>query len=219
MSTYQPPGAPSPDGTPGYSQPQDPWEGAYDPGVAAMPTDPIHQGGPAYPSYPGGYGDVWSQQTAPHQGQYAYVPPPKKGRGGTVIVIVLALVVLGGGAGAAAWYVASHRTRPLANPTPTASVSPSDGPTDPHTITVGDCIVNKGTVAEPKIYTSPCSTPHSYKVIKVATGIGIPEGPNGTFDDTTTSVAVCQGTGYQSWYGYKDAVDPNRDVFFCMTNN
>ena len=35
MSTQQPP-----EGS-GYAQPQDPWEGSFEPGLASVPTDPI----------------------------------------------------------------------------------------------------------------------------------------------------------------------------------
>jgi hypothetical protein len=70
----------------------------------------------------------------------------------------------------------------------------------------------------PVIETVPCGTPNSYKVIKIATGVDIPEGESGKFDADTTSVAVCKGTGYQSWYAWDDS-DDTRDVFFCMTNS
>src|SRR5262245_33862313 len=43
MSTYQPPGGQPSEGTPSYSQPQDPWATGHDHGLASVPTDPIPQ--------------------------------------------------------------------------------------------------------------------------------------------------------------------------------
>src|SRR6187549_3396009 len=73
MSTSQPPGGP-PEG--GYAQPQDPWAGGYEPGLASVPTDPIPQQYDPYSSVPPG--EIWSQATAIQGGPYGYVPqqPP-----------------------------------------------------------------------------------------------------------------------------------------------
>jgi hypothetical protein len=226
MSTQQPGGAPPPDG-PGYAQPQDPWEG-YEPGLASVPTDPIPQQYEPYGHYPAG--DVWSQQTVA-QGGYAPAPPvqPQGRRTGTVILVVLAVLLLGGGGGFAAWYITKQRQAGPNGVTPTNPVTTDPAtatgtatpPTvfDPHTTKVNDCIQNNGTQADPDIKLVPCDTDSSYKIVRIVTGEQIVEGPGGTFDRDTTSVAACEGTGYKFWYGYQDPFDDAQDVFFCMIAN
>jgi hypothetical protein len=228
MSTYQPPGGQPPEGTPAYTPPQDPWSGNFDHGLASVPTDPIPQ---QYgPSYPQGQADMWSQQTVPPVGappQYDYVPQqPPKGKAGLIVGVFVLVLVLGGGGGFAAWYVTTHRASgagPVASSSTVATKAPTPTPVstafNPYTVKEGDCLVNKGTEADPQLAIASCSTVGSFKVIKVAKGAAIPEGPGNKFDRDTTSVSECQGTGYQSWYGYKDALSPDRDLFFCLTNN
>lgn len=229
MSTYQPPGGQPPEGSPSYAQPQDPWATGHDHGLASVPTDPIPQ---QYDPYAQGLppGDGWAQPTVAHGGQpYGYVPqPPQKSKAGVIIVVFLAILVLGGGGGFAAWYVTTQQK--AATPKVTNSPSPSASPatsvtsasvsasTDPHTIKVNDCITNKGTEKNPKVAISSCA-PGSYKVIKKLEGASIVENAEGAFDAATTSVAACAGTGFQSWYGYKDVSDESKDVFFCLKNN
>ncbi len=221
MSTQQQPPGASPEGTPGYTPPQDPWAGGFEPGHASVPTDPIPQHYDPYAGNPPG--EVWSQPTVVAHGQpYAYVPQPvKKGNGGAIAVVVLLVLLLGGGGGYAAYRfltAPSTTNPPPSGPTTTTVQTSAAAGFDPQAVVVGDCVFNKGTAEAPNLITSTCSTPHSYKVIKIAHGLDIPEGPTGKFDDTT-AVAVCAGTGYQTWYGYQAAVDHATDVFFCMTNN
>jgi hypothetical protein len=221
MSTYQPPGGPPPDGTPSYAQPQDPWAGGFEQGVASVPTDPIPQ---QYDSYvPGAVpGEVWAQQTVVHGGQpYAYVPQPQRSKAGVVIAVFLAVLVLGGGGGYAAYYVTTHRSPTGTNPTagPTTPNTTVPAAFDPYAVKVGDCLVNKGTAGSPSMSTAKCTDAQSYKVLKVTRGADIPEGADGKFDAATTSVHECAGTGYQSWYGYKDAYSQDKDLFFCLANN
>jgi hypothetical protein len=228
MSTYQPPNGQPPEGTPAYAQPQDPWAGGFDQGVASVPTDPIPQ---QYDPYAQGGvpPGVWAQETAPHPGQpYGYVPATQKSKAGLIVVVFLIVLVLGGGGGFAAWYVTTHRPTTGASPNASASSGPqtSSVPTtpaavafDPHVVKIGDCLVNNGTEADPELALANCATAKSFKVIKVSSGATIPEGPGDKFDRDTTSVAECQGTGFQSWYGYQDAFSDDKDLFFCLKNN
>jgi hypothetical protein len=145
---------------------------------------------------------------------------------GLIAVVFLAILVLGGGGGFAAWYVTTQQKAP--NPVPSGTVHATTARTippttaatgfDPHDIRDGDCIVNKGTPSDPKMEKSAC-TKGSFKVIKKLEGASIVENANGAFDADTTSVAACAGTGFQSWYGYKDVSDEKKDVFFCLLNN
>lgn len=228
--SYQQSGGPPPEGSPGYAQPQDPWAGGFEPGQASVPTDPIPQQYDPYGTY--AQGDAWSQQTVPHGGYPGYVPqPPRSNRALAITLTVVIVLLLGAGAGYAAWYVATNNRGGTANPTtpvpnvttPKAQTTTPPGTTppafDPHSIAVGQCLFNGGTADDPEMRVVPCTTPKSYKVIKVEQGTGIPEGPSGKFDRDTTSVAVCKGTGYQSWYAYDDEADDTKDVFFCMTDN
>lgn len=223
MSTNQPPDAQRPEGS--YVEPQDPWAGGYEPGVASVPTDPIPQPYEPFGGYQGG--DAWSHQTVPHgAGPYAYTGgQPRRSKTAMVLTVGLLALVLGGGGGYAAWYITTQRTTvtpdPTAGPATETPVPSTTEPAayDPAQAKEGDCVVNKGTAAAPEIDGAPCDTPDSYKIIRIATGADIPENDQGRFDGPTTSVAVCEGTGYQTWYGYQHAHDDAKDLFFCMINN
>jgi hypothetical protein len=102
---------------------------------------------------------------------------------------------------------------------PTPSASGTGVAFDPYAVNEGDCLVNNGTLTDPEIVISPCSTAGSFKVIRIVSGVDIVENEQGAFDDDVTSVAACKDTNYQTWYGYQDPVDDARDLFFCMTNN
>jgi hypothetical protein len=225
MSTYQPPGGQPPEGTPSYAPPQDPWASGQDHGLASVPTDPIPQ---QYDPYAHGVGgDVWAQETVAHgEQQYGYGPPqPQRSKAGLIAVVFFAVLVLGGGGGFVAWYVTTKQNN--ADPSPSGSSRASSAPStvsttgtfDPHTLSVGDCIVNKGTLIKPIIFKSACTATKSFKVIKKLEGASIVENAKGLFDAETTSVAACAGTGFQSWYGYKDVADDKKDAFFCLLNN
>lgn len=229
MSTYQPRGGQPPEGTPSYPQPQDPWATGHDHGLASVPTDPIpHQ----YDPYAHGVAesDIWAGPTVAHGGPppYGYVPQQRqKSKTGLIAVAFVAVLVLGGGGGYAAWYVITQQPQglPSANPSTSGARTQSQTSTtepaaifDPHTINVGDCIVNKGTAAKPQIQISACSA-GTYKVIFRVDGERIKENAAGSFDAATTSVDACKGTNFQSWYGYQDPAEDKKDVFFCLTNN
>jgi hypothetical protein len=213
MSTNQPPGG-QPEGASAYAQPQDPWGGSYEQGLASMPTDPI-------PDPYAQSGGVWSQETVGHGGQYGYVAqPPQRSKAGMIIVIFLAVVLLGGGGGYLAWYITQpggNQTSSPAAPNTTAAPT-TTGPAefDPHTVEVGDCLLNKGTNDDPDLEITACTTPKSLKVIKISTGARIPEGPGDRFSKEVTSVAECANTGYSDWYGYQHGTDDSKDVFFCL---
>lgn len=223
MSTYQPPGEP-----PSYSPPQDPWAGET--GVAAAPTDPIPQSPPqqqppAYGQFTPGVASpsVWTQETISHGG-YEYVP--QRSRLGMYILVMLAVIVFGGGGGYGAYLLISGRNQ-TQNPPPDASTTPATSTTattpgqnavDPATLKVGDCIFNAGTSQVPTMVKSDCNKAQSYEVIKIVAGEQIPEGPQGTFDKDNTAPAMCDGTGYEAYYGWDSSNDKN-DFFFCLTNN
>jgi hypothetical protein len=226
--TYQPPGGAPPEPTP-YAQPQDPWAGGHEPGVAAAPTDPIPQQSYSPGQFAPGVASpsVWTQETM-SQGGYGYAPPPQRSRALVYVLVFVAIIVLGGGGGFGAYYVITHRNATGQNPQTQGSTStpPTSGPTsadptptlDAAAVKVGECIFNAGTADKPLMQVVPCSKPKSYKVIKIASGVDIPEGPGGKFDRDTTSAAVCAGTNYQAWYGW-DSSDDAKDFFFCLTNN
>jgi len=227
--TYQPPGGAPPEPTP-YAQPQDPWAGGHEPGVVAAPTDPIPHHGFEGGGYVPGVAapNVWAQETVAQGGGYPY-EPPQRSRIGVYVLVFVAIIVLGGAGGYGAYYVAKHRndSNPQAqsssNPPASnaASTSPNATPTlDAAAVAVGDCIFNVGTADKPAMQIVPCTKPKSYKVIKIASGVDIPEGPNHKFDRDTTSAQVCQGTNppYDAWYGW-DSSDDSKDYFFCLTTN
>jgi hypothetical protein len=228
MSTHQPPGGQQPEGTPTYAQPQDPWAGGPEHSLASMPTEDMAD--------PYAHGGVWSQATVAHGDP---VEQSRKRKTGMTVAIVVAALVLGGSIGYMAWFFTMRGTATpsagaAATPTTTAAATPAATPAnatatasasaasaafDPHTVNVGDCLLNKGTDDDPDMVVTPCTTAKSFRVIKISTGAGIPEGPGGKFNKEVTSVAECRGTGYQSWYGYRHPTDDALDVFFCMTNN
>jgi hypothetical protein len=224
MSTPQQPGG----GHESYAQPQDPWAGQFEPGLASVPTDPI-------PQQPGPYAspqpaDVWSQPTMPQGAppQYAYVPqqPPRRGNAGVIVLVSILVLVLGGGGGYAAYRVLTSTTGnghpnasgPSALASTTASTATSAPAVFPYTVKVGDCVFNAGTPEDPQLEQSDCARAGSYKVVKIASGPGIPRAANGKFDRDTTANAVCAGVTYQTWFGYQTG-KPALDLFFCMTNN
>jgi hypothetical protein len=228
---HQSPGG-QPEGMSAYAQPQDPWAGGPEHSLASMPTEHIAD------SY-APHGEVWSQATVAHGDS---VEQPHKRKAGMTVLVVLAALVLGGGFGYLAWYftmrgtatpppvgaatststvtaAATPAAKANANATTAASTSAEPAAFDPHTVRVGDCLLNRGTDDDPDVEVTPCSTAKSFKVIKISTGTKIPEGPDGKFNQEVTSVAECQGTGFQSWYGYQHPTDDALDLFFCLTNN
>lgn len=222
MSTYQPPGGQPPEGTPTYPQPQDPWAAGQDHGLASVPTDPIPQ---QYDPYAHGTGGaVWSQATVAHgESGYDLPPSPQRRRTGLLVGLFAVVLVLGGGGGFAAWYVTSQTRKPDPQVSNTATASPSANATtpavfDPHQVEVDDCVANRGTALKPEMVSSACVV-GSFTVLKKVEGASIKENADGKFDAETTSAAACAGTGFESWYGYKDALDEKKDVFFCLKNN
>jgi hypothetical protein len=208
-----------------YAQPQDPWEGGYEPGLASVPTDPIPE--QRFEGYPPA--DLWSQQTVAQGG---YVPQRSPNRTGMIVLIVIIVLVLGGGGGYAAYYVTSKRnatTDPTGGPsasgqaTSTATTPPAQF--DPYAVKPDDCIRNNsGNVPDPntvdpnpQIEIVPCTTEESYKVVKIVKGEELLENPDGKLDQNTTAPAACKDTGYKFWYAY-DATDNTQDLFFCLVS-
>jgi len=229
--SYQQGGGPPPETPPGYAQPQDPWAGGFEPGQASVPTDPIPQ---QYDPYTNAQGDAWSQQTVPHGGYAGYAPPvPQRNRALAITLTVVIVLLLGAGAGYGAWYLATGKagngggtvppTTPAAKVTTPAITTPPPVTTPPvfdaHAVAIGDCLLNDGTADDPDMKVVACTTPRSYKVIKISQGVDIRENAEGKFDAKITSVAECKGTGYDSWYAYDDEDNDANDVFFCMTDN
>ncbi len=213
MSTQQPPGG-GQDGGSGYTPPQDPWSG-FEPGLASMPTDPIPQQHESYPTGPTVSAGNWAPAAPPGPPPQFPMPPAKKSRAGVVSIVVILVLLLGGGGGYVVYRYLKEPAKPTGSTTlPTAATTT----VFPYTVEVGDCLVNVGSKNAPVMAPADCSTPGSYKVIKIARGADIPLGPSDKFDANTTSAQVCKGTGYQSWYGYQMA-DARDNLFFCMTNN
>jgi hypothetical protein len=186
-----------------------------------MPTDPIPQ--PANTYAPP---NVWSQPTVVHSApptaappQFPYQPPPKRNGAAVISVVVLLVLLLGGGGAYAAYrYISTHQNNGSGSTPPPSNGSTTPPPVFPYTAKVGDCVINVGTPTKPKMAPSACSAPGSYTIVKIAEGADIPVGPKDTFDTNTTSVQVCAGINYDTWYGYQ-VDDPSLNLFFCMTNN
>ena len=190
--------------------------------MASVPTDPIPQ--PSFDQYaqPSVGGDVWSQQTVAHGGQHP--PPPKeRGRGGVVVLVIVAILVLGGGGGFAAYTAADALVKQHVTPTATTTATTTTTTTatklDLTKVIVGDCLINVGTVKDPVMQPTACTTANSFKVIRVARGKTIPQAPDGTLDRTTTSPQVCKGLQYDNFYAYWEDDDRTKDVFFCLSVN
>jgi hypothetical protein len=213
MSTPQPPSG-APDGEPGFAPPQDPWSGV-DPAISSLPTDPIPQ---AYNTGPTVAANPWIMPTPPETGppQPPRAPEPRSGgRTGFVVTLVVIVLLLGGG-GAYATY--RYLSKPVTSSGNTTSPTTPATSQFPYTVNVGDCVANVGTKEKPAIAPASCSQPGTFKVVKIARGRNIPVGPSDKFDADTTSVQVCAGIDYQSWYGLQQ---PNADdnLFFCLVNN
>jgi hypothetical protein len=214
----QPPGG-GQESNAAYAQPQDPW-GAFEPGLASVPTDPIPQPPDVY-----GQGDVWSSPTVPHGApvgppQFPAPPPRKRNNAALIVVLVLVVVVVGGaGAYGAYHYVSTRTTATTGGGSPSTSPSADPVPTGfPYNAKVGDCVINVGTTAKPLLNLSSCSAPGSFTIVKIARGASIPVGPKDTFDSDTTSAQVCAGITFDTWFGYQ-VDDPRLNLFFCMDNN
>ena len=223
MSTYQPQGGQQPEGAPPYAQPQDPWAAGHDPNATSLSTEHIPQ---QHEPYAGGTGPsgLWTAQTEVHGGQsYEYAPPaPARSKAGLIAVMAIVVLVLGGGGGYTAWYVIRHGGTGQDPGTPgSSSTAASQAPPafDPHDVKVGECLINDGTDEKPKMASAACTMPKSYKVIKRVAGEGLMENDQGGFDRDTTIKAACAGTGFASWYSYKDLSDDTLDLVLCLANN
>jgi hypothetical protein len=216
MSTFQPPGGQQqPPAPPAFVPPQDPWGGGFEQGVASVPTDPIPQQQFDQYAQPPAGGDVWSQQTVAHGGQYPQAPK-QRGRGGAIAVVILAILVLGGGGGYAAYYVVKqHGT------TTTTTTTATTPPTrlDLSKVVQGDCIMNVGTATAPVMQSTACTTANSFKVLRVMRGATIPRAADGSLDRNTTSPQVCAGLQYDNYYAFWEDDDRTKDVFLCLAAN
>jgi hypothetical protein len=212
MSTQQPPGGPSEGG---YAQPQDPWAGTFEPGVASVPTDPIPQ---PYDQYGGrGPGEMWQQP-----GEYGYVPQQRTRSTGKAIGIGALVLALAGGAGYGAYYFTTNRGTTSANSTTppattTSSTTPTRVPFNIDTAAVNQCVFNDGTLNDPNLRLVDCSMSGSYRILKVTRGTGIPENAQGKMDDST-SLAVCGSNPPRAWYAW-DQENDELDVFLCLQKN
>jgi hypothetical protein len=219
--------------------PQDPWAGLeHGGGLASVPTDPIPQHEPQ--QYPTG-GEVWSQATVQHSGQVGpgqfgpgqfgpgqfgpgqfgsgqfgsgqlgpAVPERPRNRAGLLAIIFLAVLVLGGGGGYAAFYfVKKHGD----------STTASTPPPDWQRANVGDCMVNSGTEASPKMGLAACTATNSFKVVKVVRGTAVPRDSAGVVNPKTASAALCAGLKYDNYYAYWDTEEPAQNVVLCLALN
>jgi hypothetical protein len=207
MSTPQQPG----EGQDAYAQPQDPWAGHFEPGLASVPTDPI----PAQ-----GYQTrtTWTDPLTPAAGnQY----PERRRPGVGVIVLVLALiVVLGGGGGYAAYRVLTKAAPTTPTTPPTSSTTTSQSPVfDPYSVKVSDCLFNSGTITNPIMRSASCSTANVYHVLKIVSGTAIPHLASGEIDTSNASTSLCTMPNFGAYYAYRVPNQPTRDLFFCMTSN
>jgi len=240
MSTYQPPGGQQPEGTPGYAQPQDPWEGGFEPGLASVPTDPIPQQydpyGNAYTQPGSGQDGVWSQQTVAQGGYSGYAPQPQKSKAGMIVLVSLIVVLLAGGGGFGAWWLTTHPpnsdpgtspTTPGPGPATTpAATTPGTEPSvfDPLVVNVGDCLINDNPGdpnnpndpkhKNPKMRVLACGSAGTYEVLKIVEGGDIPQDGDGVLSVAEAQEA-CKGSGYTNYY-QSDNDGTDRDLVFCM---
>jgi hypothetical protein len=208
-----PPGSPAPYGQPqqpGYGQPAygqpgfDQQQG-YGQQPAYQPTQQYGQ--PGYPQQPAG--DVWGAPVA---------PPPKKSNTGMILALVAVLAVLLCGGGITALYligrdaaddvpVAGRSATPTAKSTTTApSPTPSPTPTRDTangalSAQAGDCLINDGTEATPRMKKVECAA-GTFEVVKRIEG--------------TSDVNKCTGVpGYTHNYYYKTTADTSSFVL-CL---
>jgi hypothetical protein len=205
MSTPQQPG----EGHDAYAQPQDPWAGQFEPGLASVPTDPIPAQGYQTRS-------TWTGPLTPAAG----TPYPERRRPGLgVIVLVLALiVVLGGGGGYAAYRVLTKPALTTSTPPPTTTTSQTPI-FDPYNVKVSDCLFNSGTIAHPVMQSASCGSPNVYHVLKIIVGSAIPHNKDGTIDSSNPPALCGTLPNFSAWYAYYVPGQPARDLFFCMTSN
>lgn len=227
MSNQEPPRGQQPDGASGYAQPQDPWAGGFEPGLASVPTDPI----PTQYTYGGyptqqGHVDPWSPATMP-AGNVPWVPqqPPKQSKLGYVLLGLL-VVVLAGGGGFLAWYLATRSGSPdvtasqgasasaSASPDESTSVTESPEGFNPAAVVVGDCVVNNGTNDRPKMAVVTCAA-QTYEVLRIYSGSAVDQDDDAILTREEAQ-ATCQDVdGYTNHY-ISDYSGYERDIIFCM---
>jgi hypothetical protein len=234
MSTYHPAGGQH-EGTPGYPQPQDPWEGGYDSGLASVPTDPIPQQYDAYGNPQPGYeqGGLWSQPTVQQGGGYPGYPPQPARKAGQMVLVVLIVALLAGGGGFLAWYLTRTDARtstnatspPVTTPASTKGTSPATAATtapgafDPFAVNVGDCLVNDNPSdsKKPQMRVVECATAGSFEIIKIIEGEAIKQNGDGVLTEPESQEA-CRGSGYSNYY-QSDNDGAAQDIVFCMKEN
>lgn len=216
MSHYGPPGGPHPD------QPREPWQGRQ-PQDPYGPPDPYGQGGydrGGYdePSYDQGGYDPTGYGVVPGYPQPAGAPPewgepvpqPKKSRTGLIVTtaVVLALLVCGG-ALSGFYFLGRDKGVPEAQPTAAPSQPVGDGQspqvepsTDARFATKGQCLVNDGTDADPKMRIVKCGS-GAYEVLA-------------RFDGTVDFKGKCSSVpGYRFHYYFDSELD-TLDFVLCL---
>lgn len=212
---------------------QDPWGGtpaSSPPGGPGSPTgDPGY-----YPGYDQGYSSTRhyeqgyaqtptpepSFSTDPSWSQPAPQPPRKRGNAPLIaLIVVLAILVLGGGTAALIKLgsddggdtKASRTTEPTTGPTggaqPSDSASPasSESSQEARFVKVGQCVVNKGSDADPQLEIAECGD-KTFEVLA-------------RFDGTVDYKGKCQTvTGYQFHYFFDSELD-TLDFVLCLKRN
>lgn len=211
---------------PGYADP-----GYADPAFADPSYGPGHQFSPApAPGYGAGYGPdaggpyAAAGHQAPATGPAAPPWPPAARQRLSVpmIALVASLAVVVCGALAAAYVVfgrqsdnTSRADAPAAaagptrtpTPTPTGGVSPSPGvSTDARFVTIGQCVRNDGSAAEPRMTIVPCGQ-KTYQVLARYDGA-----TNGEPDAKSKCAKV---SGYTNWYFFNSELD-TLDFVLCL---
>jgi hypothetical protein len=199
------PGGPAPYGQPGSydsTYQQEPYQPGYgqQPGYGAQPgygQQPDPYGAPPPPP-------VWGPPTA---------PPKKRGPGGIIALVIVLVVLLCGGGLAALYFIGKNSNTPAAKGTTqpstppsvapsTAADSPSPDAADPITsITVGQCVVNKGTNTQADLQIVPCGK-NTFKVLKRF---------NGTLDSKKCSTV----SGYTHYFTY-ETTPASDDFLLCL---
>jgi hypothetical protein len=206
MSTPQQPG----EGQDAYAQPQDPWAGHFEPGLASVPTDPI----PAQ-----GYQTRTSWNDPPTPAAGTQYPERRRPGLGLIVLAVALIVVLGGGGGYAAYRVLTTPAPKTSTPPP-ATTTTTTQPTllNLYSVHVNDCLFNAGTNDNPVMQSANCSASKVYHVLRIVTGMAIPHTANGSIDGPTVAASLCTMSDFGAWYTYQVPNKPADDLFFCMTH-
>jgi hypothetical protein len=185
-----------------YREPSDPWgeHAVADPSWSAAAPPIPHQPAPSF-------------HTPPPSDPVPSVTwgPPKRNTPIVAVVVLLGLLIVAG-LGAIGWLVKERMdAKSTAGPKSTVSApvnAPASvqGTEDARFATAGQCVENIGTLDQPDMRKSVCTT-GTYRVLKVIKGKS-----NGSQDAESKCSKV---TGYTNWFYYDSDLD-DLDLVLCL---